>query len=95
MTSIQSDGSPPGGIRSTWGTRLRSAREEAGLSRRTLAGHLGVQELAVLRWESGERNILPPVQEDLARVLGRSITALFPRTADEADLVARCTGHGA
>ncbi|WP_432851554.1 helix-turn-helix domain-containing protein [Amycolatopsis sp. CA-161197] len=49
------------------GAELRRAREDAGLSARTLAARLGVAHTTVGRWESGERS---PRPTDVAAVLG-------------------------
>lgn len=49
------------------GAELRRAREDAGLSARTLAARIGVAHTTIGRWESGERN---PRPIDVATVLG-------------------------
>ncbi|MEV4602234.1 helix-turn-helix transcriptional regulator [Amycolatopsis sp. NPDC049253] len=49
------------------GAELRRAREDAGLSARTLAARIGVAHTTVGRWESGERS---PRPTDVATVLG-------------------------
>lgn len=40
-------------------TELRSRRLALGLSQQKLAEALGVQRLAVIRWEKGDRSIPP------------------------------------
>ncbi|MGW4484601.1 helix-turn-helix domain-containing protein [Amycolatopsis sp. NPDC004368] len=49
------------------GAELRRAREDAGLSARTLATRLGIAHTTIGRWESGERS---PRPTDVAAVLG-------------------------
>jgi transcriptional regulator with XRE-family HTH domain len=60
------------------GTRIRAARETAGMIQQQLAGVLDVTQAAVSRWESGERD---PGVADLIRIadaLGVQAASLLP-----------------
>lgn len=70
-----------------WGSRLAAARNAAGLTQLDLATALDVTAVTVQRWEAGSRRPSEEDQTRLARVLRISITELFPRTEDEAELV--------
>lgn len=56
------------------GARLAQARAAAGLTRRTLAGHLGVTESAIAEWESGLRTPSGNRMSKLAGMLGVSLS---------------------
>lgn len=73
-------------VRATWGWRLAQARERAGLTAKELGERLGVQQLAVYRWESRDRTPEAAMQARIAEALGTTVTVLFPRTEQEAAL---------
>lgn len=81
-----------------WGGRLLAARTAAGLSRRALAHDIGVSTKTIQRWEAaaGAYTTQPsPIQQRrLANVLNLSVTELFPRSDDEADLVSLAAALG-
>lgn len=75
-----------------WGNGLRSARLAAGISRQALALGVGVSAKTIQRWEATGPTTYttqpnPAQQRRLAELLRISVTELFPRTEDEAELV--------
>lgn len=75
-----------------WGSRLAAARNAVDLTQAELAAALGVTLSTVQRWEADSTlsySRTPSIvdQTRLARVLRISVTELFPRTVDEAELV--------
>jgi ribosome-binding protein aMBF1 (putative translation factor) len=71
-----------------YGARLRAEAERQGLNGLELARRMGVNESAVSRWYSGERNIAVENQIAAARVLGVPLLSLFPPMTREGELVA-------
>jgi transcriptional regulator with XRE-family HTH domain len=69
-----------------WGPRLLAARTNADLSRRQLAERVGVADKTIQRWEAGTGAPSPAQQRSLAAALNLSVTELFPRSDDEAEL---------
>jgi putative transcriptional regulator len=69
-----------------WGRNLAAARARLGITQADLAQRVGVTLVNVNRWENSARQPSLPRQIRLAEVLGVSVTELFPRTADEAEL---------
>ncbi len=59
------------------GTRIRQLRKRANLTQPELAEKIGVHEMTVRRWESGQRS--PRIEEiqKLAAVLGVPVTELL------------------
>lgn len=74
-----------------WGERLRGRRTAAGITQEAFGAGLGVNRMTVYRWEAGQRLPDVPTQVRIAEALGTTVTELFPRTEDEADLATRCT----
>lgn len=80
----------PGG----WGRNIAAARTRLGLTQQQLAErHGGVVPNTVARWEQG-RHPSSRDQRRLAAVLETTVTELFPRTDDEAELVALAAALG-
>jgi transcriptional regulator with XRE-family HTH domain len=71
-----------------WGRNIAAARSQLGFSQAQLADRVGVSLATLTRWEQAVREPRVPDQRRLADALGVSITELFPRTDDEAELVA-------
>jgi transcriptional regulator with XRE-family HTH domain len=53
-----------------WPARLRRARQAVGLSRKSLAAKLGVDESTVARWEKGHGQLLGRLRNRLKAILG-------------------------
>ena len=53
--------------------RLRDSREAVGMSRAEVAKRIGVNEVSLYRWETGENRPRAKGLSDLARVYGRSV----------------------
>lgn len=80
-----------------WGNLLQRALDEIGLSQNRLAELLDTPQPTINRWCRGINKPAPTVQVRVFEALRDqgwpgSITSLFPRTDDEADLAVRCTG---
>lgn len=71
----------------TLGTRLRSARETAGLTQSRAADELGVARTTIVAIEKGERQVKPEELVKLARLYGESASRLLRATALIPDLV--------
>lgn len=80
-----------------WGARLLNARTAVqwtdpegnvvrGLSRRQLAERVGVADKTIQRWEAGTGQPNAAQQRSLATALNLSVTELYPRSDDEAEL---------
>jgi DNA-binding XRE family transcriptional regulator len=79
-----------------WGANIRAARAAAGLTQFELSKLMGVASMTVTRWEADAdqpRYRCPSVETQvrLAQLLGRSVTAMFPRTERERALGAMDT----
>lgn len=61
-----------------WGKRLRDTRLSAGLSQVRLAAALGVAQQQVSLWEQGIHAPRDDRRPVIARVLGVSVSFLFP-----------------
>jgi transcriptional regulator with XRE-family HTH domain len=72
----------PGG----WGRNIAAARTRAGLTQQQLAERLAVAPTTVARWEQGTRLPALADQIGIARALGTTVTELFPRDDNEAEL---------
>lgn len=57
---------------------IRRKRREAELSQRELAAALGVTQQCVSFWERAARQPSPDTRRELARLLGTSVSELFP-----------------
>lgn len=57
----------------TFAARLRSLRERAGLTQAALAERAGLQRLAVIRLEAGQRRPALETAQALARTLGKTL----------------------
>jgi transcriptional regulator with XRE-family HTH domain len=65
-----------------WGTRLRDAREAAGLLQSELAARIeGVTQQKISDWEQGRRAPRDSMRPRLAAVLGVPVQDLFPYEA--------------
>ncbi len=60
-----------------FGERLKKLRKEAGFSQTALAGHLGVSQQAVGKWETGRATPDPSTIATIARLLGVSTDAIL------------------
>lgn len=69
-----------------WGRNMAAARAALGLTQQDLANRIGVTVVTVARWETSARRPALTEQRSVAAALGVSVTALFPRTDDEAAL---------
>ncbi len=83
-----------------WGDALRSARLAATFSRSELAARVGVSAKTIQRWEATGPDAYttqpsPAQQRRIAELLRISVTELFPRTVDEAELVVLAERLGA
>ena len=67
----------------TTGDAIRSARQRAGLTQAALAQALGVQPLAVLRWEGGQRHPSAEVLRRIQELCGVEIEARCPACGQE------------
>jgi transcriptional regulator with XRE-family HTH domain len=65
-------------IRTRFGTRLRSLREQRGLSQEALAFKAGLHRTYVSSTERGERNVSLVNLERLATALGVQLRELVP-----------------
>jgi len=69
----------PGELRIVWGSNLRAARLRAGFSSQgELAAALGCTRQAVSNWERGVSAPSHTLRVEIARVLHRSPSRLFP-----------------
>ena len=59
--------------------RLRTAREQAGVTQQEVADHLGLVQPLVSRIEAGERKIDPIEFEELCVLYGKPATYFLPR----------------
>lgn len=59
------------------GNRLRSVREEKGLSRERVAADNGISVSAITMYETGARSARDEIKEKLADYYGLSIGSLF------------------
>lgn len=66
-----------GTLRATWGARIRSARQAAGLSQQTFAAALGVHQANVSRWERGIASPADHRRQQIATLLGVTAASLF------------------
>lgn len=71
-----------------WGPNVRRRREQLGLSQAELAARAGVHPNTIPRIERSEFRPLLPLQIGLADALETTVTELFPRTIEEAELAA-------
>lgn len=72
---------------SEWGGNARRAREAAGLTQTQAAELAGTTQHNLSRIERGEQLPMYELQIQLAGAYSLSVTELFPRTDDEAELV--------
>lgn len=61
------------------GIRLRTARETAGLTQDELADKLGVQNVSVSRWETGEHGVSHNMRAKLLEILNLDRKFFLPR----------------
>lgn len=80
-------------VTGSWGSRLQQALSQAGLSQSRFAELIGKRAPTVNRWCSGV--LLPTTKDQLKAVeilrnhgWAGTITGLFPRTVEEAELAA-------
>jgi len=59
-------------------SRLRAAREEAGVTQEEVAEHLGLVQPLISRIEAGERKIDPIEFEELCRLFKKPATYFLP-----------------
>ena len=71
-------------IRFNWAERLRERRKALGLSQEAVADLIGAHQTGINRYERGVTVPSTDSQVSLSRALCISVTALFPRTDDEA-----------
>ena len=71
------------------GTRLRGAREAAGLTQTAAATDLRVARTTLIAMEQGQRRIRTEELQHLARLYGTSVNAVLRREAVHIDLVPR------
>lgn len=69
-----------------WGPNVRRQREQLGLSQAELATRVGVHPNTLPRIERGEYRPALETQIALADALDCTVTELFPRTVEEAEL---------
>lgn len=74
------------------GARIRAARMARGLTQKTVADALGINDRHVQAWEAGRRNPGPKHLAKLAEVLGLQVTDLLPQPNHNRPAEA---GHGA
>lgn len=61
----------------TWGRRLRTQREAAGLSQTALAEAVGITQSTVARYEAGIRQVPADMCERIATAVGSTPEVLF------------------
>lgn len=65
-------------LRRAWGTNVRTARTDAGLTQQSLAVMCNVQTSTVSRIEAGKWSPGDILRMQLAAALGTSVSKLFP-----------------
>lgn len=68
---------PMDSLKTTWGQRVREARQAAGLTQRTLAIRLGCAQQTLSAIENGERLPGDDLRLRLAAALGKDPNELF------------------
>lgn len=70
----------------TFGVRIREARERLGISQEELAERLSRRQRAISDYENGNRRMFATDVPDLARALGVPVTYFFEGELDHDDL---------
>jgi UDP-N-acetylglucosamine 1-carboxyvinyltransferase len=63
------------------GARLRSLRQEAGLTQAAVARHLGTTQSAIARLEAGQQRLSLPSVKRIATVLGCDVALVIAHRA--------------
>lgn len=69
-------------LRHHWGTLLRQARTDLGVTQKVFAQRLGVAQEIVSRWENGIYAPRDETRPRIAAALGKTVADLFPYPDD-------------